>query len=70
MTTTTTTFEALTEMGREFNRRHAPGSETNEWQDYVAEVVGAMGVGPWHDSILETPVPPVIAAYWTEIFSG
>jgi hypothetical protein len=63
------TYETLTALGRDYNRQHAPGSETSEWQDFVAEVALRTGEMPWSDSLATKIVPQDVANYWAEVFS-
>jgi hypothetical protein len=63
------TYETLASIGRNYNRQHAPGSETSEWQDFVAEVVLRTGDMPWSDSLATKIVPQDMCDYWVEIFS-
>ena len=63
------TYESLTALGRDYNRQHALGSETSEWQDFVEDVACRTGQNPWSDSLATEPVPQDMATYWAQVFS-
>lgn len=55
---------------RAFNREAAPGSECQEWQDYVADCDRRYGAPPWKLIERRVVVDPDFISYWMTIAVG
>lgn len=69
MTSTKTTLAAIHNAMRELNRELAPGSESEQWQAFVADTLRLYGISPWDDGADSIAIDPRsdFAEYWTAI---
>jgi len=60
------TLRELTEIIREYERRIAPGSETELWGHYCEDIRNRYGVPPYHDGTDDVEVPEELVKYWID----
>ena len=61
------TLHDITELMREHDRIHAPGSESDQWGEFCANAVRQYGTMPYSDKAYDTPVDDEFARFWSAV---